>query len=387
MQAGLVLAVLFVVVGLLLHSTGPAQPERASAHLTATSIPPTVVIDSNVTLGTVTVNGHVLAGAPPLLVPRLFHAGTNIVTFAAPPFALHTCRIGWVATQVVGDPGCAIGTGRPYRIAGALVTPIFYVTVLLDSSDLPTDRAHSAYALVTQTIAAVQLHTEVPAGHYYATGLDTQGHVLARRATPAIAAEVRFVTADPRSNSACPERVLCAAPLDARLSLPPGQRIWSVLAGVTLYWRFTAPSALAGTVIEPPGWPLVTGVQLLLADDAGLGGDWRVIAPAYPATVQVVTRLQPVADQLTAGLCPLGSSLVGKLAQGQAGAWLFISSDQGVAGCAIQLRSGDPNATAATVQATFLWRFGVLLAVDRGAQTLAPWLPVAPPDEVATVGV
>jgi hypothetical protein len=268
--------------------------------------------------------------------------------------------------------------------------------VFLDSSDLPTDRGHSASALVTQTIAAVQLHTEVPAGQYYAMGFDTQGHVRARRATTALAAEVRFVTANPLSDSTCPETVLCPAPLDPRLSLPAGQRIWSVVAGVTLFWRFTAPTgpaapsgpaAAAGTVIEPPGWSLVTGVQLLLADDATAEGGWRVIAPSYPATLQADNRLQPVADQLTAGLCPVGSILVGELAQGQEGAWLFISSDQGMAGCAIQLRSGDPTATSATVQATFLWRFGVLLAVDGGAQTLAPWLPVAPPDEVAAVGV
>ncbi|HEV2458639.1 MAG TPA: hypothetical protein VGS80_09760 [Ktedonobacterales bacterium] len=46
---------------------------------------------SNVTFGTLTVNGHTVQGAPPL-VTHLFHVGTNVVTLTAPPFEAHTCR-------------------------------------------------------------------------------------------------------------------------------------------------------------------------------------------------------------------------------------------------------------------------------------------------------
>src|SRR5215469_1880084 len=60
-QGGAVLAVvIIVVVALLLHSLGLARQGTASASATATPLPPTVLIDSNVTFGTLTVNGHTL---------------------------------------------------------------------------------------------------------------------------------------------------------------------------------------------------------------------------------------------------------------------------------------------------------------------------------------
>jgi hypothetical protein len=57
------------------------------------------------------------------------------------------------------------------------------------------------------------------------------------------------------------------------------------------------------------------------------------------------------------------------------------SAGQGPQGCKL----GVVN-QGATIEATFIFRFGVLLAADDGAHKLIPSLPIAPPSEIAAIG-
>jgi hypothetical protein len=373
-QVSIVLAVAVVVVGLLLHSVGPFQQGTASLLPSPTPTPATVVIESNVTFGTLTVNGQPLTGAPPR-VTRLFHVGTNVVTLAAPPFHPHTCHILLPSTQHSDELGCRSSrpVGSSVEVHGVSVVPDFLVDLELGSTDLPPDLAASALAAALQAVAAIRPQTVVPAGQYYATGQDAHGYITARRATVPLPAELRVDLVS------CGASQFCPSPLDPRLVVASDQHIWSVGLDPIAGWRFTLPQgqpAVLSPTVAIGGLPL----QLLLADD-GAGG-WSVVSlisglvPGQEGTVSLE-------EQLTAALCQVGISLLEGQMQAQLSSGYSPTApyQRGVEGCMIQLL----NATGSTVLGTFLWRFGVVLAVDAGAHALAPWLPIAPQAEVAAV--
>jgi hypothetical protein len=111
---------------------------------------------------------------------------------------------------------------------------------------------------------------------------------------------------------------------------------------------------------------------------------WSVVSPSSPTGMQDPLT-QPWPGQLTADVCEVGATLVDDMAQAQnpsSGSGLSVPNDRGVAGCEIQVVQGP---IGSTVLGTFLWRFGVLLAVDKGARTLAPWVPIAPQAEITAV--
>jgi hypothetical protein len=379
-QGGIVLAVVVIVAGLLLHSIEPFQRGTASLSASPTPVPLTVIIESNVTFGTLTVNGHALKGSPPV-VTSLFHAGTNVVTLAAPPFRAHTCHVPFPSDQHSTELGCSRSRpGGSITVQGVSVVPDLLVDLELGSTDLPPSLAARASATAQQALAAVQLHTVVPVGQYYATGQDTQEQILAQLASAPLQAQALF------SLDRCGPSPFCPSPLAPGLAVAPGQRIWSVGLNLTADWDFTPPDA--PPIVSPPVL-LQSPLQLFLAYDGtdrtdGAGG-WRVVT-LQPGLVPGPRGTQPLADELTHDLCQAGSSLLGGQVQAQSPNGYSLSNlsipyERGVEGCIIQVQGG----TSSTVQDTFLWRFGVLLAVDKGAYMLAPRLPIAPQAEVTAV--
>lgn len=385
-QAGSVVALLLVVVWTLLRGVAPSG--------VAPSPPPTVVIAANVSFGVVTLNGNKLAGSLPILITTAFRSGANVVTLSAPPFQPHTCTVRVsgnvpVIGQTDSQSGCGIAPGSTYRVNGAAATPTFTVVFSLDSTDLPSEQSAQAYATAIQAIAAVPLHTVIPSGQYYAAGLDPQGHLIARQAATPLQATVLVGVPDPQVHPGwCSMHVACAGPaaiVIGQLAAQPGlagQRIWAVDVGVTLSWRYTSPT---GTVTRSPQMPLSTSIQLFLKADQPTG-TWSVLV--LPAALVAGTSgnsatgpdLPSLSDQLRYGLCDIGTQLVAP--QGVFSVEAGVLQNQGVAGCENQAL---PGGSSSNELGTFLWRFGVLLAVDKIAQSLAPWLPHAPPAEVAAV--
>ncbi len=99
-QIGTALALALVIV-LVLHSAIPQvnRPTVAAPAPTALNSPRMVAILSNVTYGTVTINGKRQSGH----MPFVFTPGATpvLVTFDAPPFAPQTCRVSWRYDQVI----------------------------------------------------------------------------------------------------------------------------------------------------------------------------------------------------------------------------------------------------------------------------------------------
>jgi hypothetical protein len=143
-QIGAVLVVVVVVAALLLHGSRPSQPGTASVG-PGTPVPPTVVITSNVTFGTVTVNGRTLKSAPPLVTH--FRFGDNVVTLAAPPFRPRTCHFLFPSDQPSAEPGCSggISAGSAVNVNGVSVAPDAILTVMFSSADLPPGLLANAY--------------------------------------------------------------------------------------------------------------------------------------------------------------------------------------------------------------------------------------------------
>jgi hypothetical protein len=384
MQAGAVLLVVAAIVALLLHGIGPSPSGTASVFSTPTPAPPTVIIMSSVNFGTVTVNGQRLKGAPPL-VTRAIHQGNNVVTLNAPPFRSRTCHFLYPNDQPSSEPGCSGDSisGSPMDVNGVSVTASTILSVDLSSTDLPPDLAASAYSAGVQAASAIRPHAVVPAGQYYATGLDAQGHITSRRAAAPVQADLLFGAVDPQSAvspSFCGPSQFCIIPLDPSLALPASPHVWSVGLALTARWRFTPP---VGQPIVTPMEPLNIPIEILLAYDGS--GNWSVVMQSSNVAGQRELPIMPLPDELVSSLCDAGTNVVTTLVQQtqqQNGYGFGTSHDQGIEGCEMQLLGSDGT----TVQGTFLWRFGVLLAVDKGARTLAPWAPIAPQAEIAAVG-
>jgi hypothetical protein len=253
------------------------------------------------------------------------------------------------------------------------VAPDLILAIELSGADLPPTLASSALRAAQQAVAAAQPQTMVPAGQDYATGRDAQGHISSRRASAPLRAQLLVAL------RGCGPSQFCPMPLDPRLAFAPGQRVWSVGLLLTARWRFTPAAGLA---VYAPTAPLVLPLQLVLAEEGADG--WNALTlPPSAATGGGPTTL-PLADQLTAAVCQVGVDLLAGLMQAHDlnGSTLSMPSNLSMEGCAIQLL---PTPSASTAPGRFLWRFGVLLAVDPGAHRLAPWLPIAPSAAVAAV--
>lgn len=389
-QAGGVLAVLLAVIWALLRGVASFLPGSTASAPSITSFSPAIVITSNISFGgvTVTINGRRLTSSLPLLT-YAFHKGTNVVTLSAPPFHPHSCSIDWSSSglTLLNSLWCGIRNGGTYHIHGTTVSPAIIVEVDLDSSDLPSDLAARAYDAAAQALAAAPLHTMVPSSQYYAAGVDRQGHLIVRQAATSLQADVLVSIPDPRNGTGpCSGQMLCAAPLDPSVTVPVGQRIWSVYTFLAMSWRYTSPS---GAVTVSPRLLFHTSTQFLLTYESSTRtwsvlSPWFVIGGTSPAGATGATGpgLPTLSEQLASGLCDVGTQVLSAVAQSQNSDGIATPHNQSVAGCQIQLLSADGS----TIEGTFLWRFGVLLAVDTAAHTLAPWLPLAPQSEIAAVG-
>jgi hypothetical protein len=89
---------------------------------------------SNVTTGTVTLNGVRLVGSPPLVTT--FRRGMNTLTLTVSPVRPLTCHVQWPARQSDGVCDLPPTTGLPHSVGGRLVSPVPIVVFSFGSEDL-----------------------------------------------------------------------------------------------------------------------------------------------------------------------------------------------------------------------------------------------------------
>jgi hypothetical protein len=367
LQGLVVLFVLGAVVGLIGHSISSAVKPAQQASTIENPVPPgPVLVLSNVSYGSVRVNGRLLAGSPPLMTT--FRQGQNTITLTAAPFGTRTCHIQWPYAQVQGlcDVGRDVVVG-PSHVGGRLVSPVATLTLWLGGDDLPANVRNRALASISATLDDVPLSATVPAGDYIATGQTADGHITSMRASDPVHADF-FVTptsSDFSGDVFC-EDMGCAA-------LPKGEVPgWVVSSGVSVQWLFT-PLGGGQPVQSPVSGPVAALRLVLVADQAG---NWTVDQQGTTALNGYSLAMGMPSTDCQAGASYLATRAPSDLLS------VGIVAYAGLAGCELQLT--DANRAN---RGTFVWRFGVLLAADAQAQAVLPDLPVAPPDEVLAVAV
>jgi hypothetical protein len=382
-QLGAIIVPILVAASLVLRGTLPAATPSSTyvAVPTWTPLPIPITVTSNVSFGTLTLNGKPLAGPPPRDIT--LRPGNNIITLAAPPFSTQSCVVHgpliMSGSQAIfrSDSTCQITTEGD---AGGYPTHV-YVMLMISGDTLPPDLRASAQALVARTldIASPQTAT-VPVGDYYATGMSGKGVPNARRATVPLTATLTQTFMDSAAIASATasypfpiecSSALCAGGYDPSQPLP--SHAWLVDVQTVFRWYFTTPSGLlAGSLVLPA--PIPRMVMLIYNPDDG----WQVAEP-WPSPYDLSPG-QPV-------LCQAGMDVLGQASSSQGG----VNGDFGMRqpettvddmrGCALQIMSSND-----TVLGTFIWRFGVLLAKDKDAHALLPSVPIAPSQEIAAVG-
>jgi hypothetical protein len=328
----------------------------------------TGVLLSDLTYGSVTVNGQKQTAPPPLRVQLHQHAA-NIITLNAPPFAPLTCKITFPYTY--DDPAhCLLVTGNeftdpagaPLSVNNGSVSPTFFVNMGFTWYDLSKDQQNQMLSAVNQTLNTPQQIT-VPAGAYYAvSGSSDAAGITSQRASAPLDATASLIL-QATSTTVC-GAVPCPDPI------PPGQsaalsgHVWVISFDMEIRWQFMDAS---GAAVGDAFYYLRPGIiQIVLSYERPAG--WVVATQDMPNLAQ---------DLLQNQLCPIGMALLPVNTDGSQN--IQTVYDRGIAGCELHAQTDDGK------QGLFLWRFGVLLAVDNGAQAMLPTLPIAPPDEIAAV--
>jgi hypothetical protein len=360
LYSGLVIAALAIALATFWNALLPKSPMPADQLLTG-------VLLSDLTYGTVIVNGQKQSAPPPLRIQLHQHA-TNIITLNTPPFAPLTCKITFPYTY--GDPShCLLNTdqliapdGPSIAVNNGTVHPTFFVSMGFTWYDLTKDQQNQMLSAVNQTLNTPQQIT-APAGSYYAvSGFSDPAGITGQRASTPLDATASLILRA-TSTSLC-GAVPCSDPISPGQSASLSGHVWVISFDVEMRWQFMDAS---GTTVGDAFYHLPAGsMQIVLSYERPTG--WVVATQDMPNLSQ---------DLLQNQLCPIGVALLPANTDGTQN--IQTVHDRGIEGCELQAQTSQGK------QGLFLWRFGVLLAADDGAQAMQPALPIAPPEEIAAV--
>jgi hypothetical protein len=384
--------VLVVVAVVTLHSALlPQRPlPAATPTLDVALLSPAVLVQSNVTYGTITLNGHKQAVSPPLVAA--LQGQTYDLTLTAPPFRPISCHVISPPPPSAGAPPaftqqghCSVlrygATTKPGIISlhGVFADPTLVIGVDATAADLPPDQQDQVTSLLTQTLTT-QPSTSVPPGEFIATGVAPDGTITSTRASESLEATAFLAP----STAFLPRFSFCGTLICPRELSPylyssfaafPTNSLWAVQVPIGLRWQF---HDAAGHVVSEVSFPPGSGITLFLSYNTQPG--WQV------AQHDFVPGSDAPAAQLTTTLCSEGMLYQYLEPKQPAKSFLSILHDQGMAGCEFILQQNVPNQSQNVDLGHLVWRFGVLLAADDQAHALYPDLPIASPEAIAAVG-
>jgi hypothetical protein len=358
-SAAVLLAVVLGVVVYQLTRTPPAAPETA---------PPPTVLVSNVSFGTVTLNGKALSGPPPVVLP--LQTGVNHISLTALPFAPQSCQLTWGHDALVSIGTCAAeGRDTSVSIGGRSIRPGLIVVLTFSDDDLPAASLARARTAIASVLAGVGLDAVTLApGESIATGGLFPPQVNTDTASEQIQTNVSFTLPDVVPGAPFPAscdsagNVICAGAPLARSDYPASST-WAVTLVAAYHWTFR--DARGQVVATSMDYPFIPRVAMLLAAD-GAGG-WTV-ADAPSANAAASGAYGTWAEKL----CGAGASVLEANTQAYQGKATVVQ-DNGIQGCELFVRTNDGTVYR------FIWRCGVLLADGALASRLVPGVPVALP--------
>lgn len=344
-------------------------PTPPKVNVQPTQVLTTLHISSNVTFGTVTVNGILQSGPPPLQLSMQTQPPYTVI-INAPPFRQAYCQVGGPrdATRPP-DTGGGCSEGFGVSQPGENQGPSFFLYVTFTLNDLPQDQQAAVTALIPQA-ATVSQKTSVPAQSYIATSIAAAGDIKTQRASGTLQATATFAPStlfnQPDPFHYC-QNFICynSSPVEVASN---GSNSWLVNVPVALSWRFTNA---AGAVVGEVSLPFADLLTLNLAYDQTQG--WHLVDSS---------GADSIAGQVQRLYCGTGVEMLqvetARFLTGEGWAATPLTS-KGVEGCLLDLQQNNLE------KGHFLWRFGVIMAADDTAHTTLPALPVAPSDELAAV--
>lgn len=308
-----------------------------------------VLLASQYNPATGILNGVPLAGSLPLLVTP--PNGENILTIIASPFAPHICHFQWSALGYAtsqGDPSClivstSIESGSTSTISQSLV----FLPSLQDLSPAQLAQLHQVIAASLPEISLT-----IPIGSYYITGIDTQGNIMSQRAHQPLQAKVEVV----------PEMSAIKSKSYDRNILTPNNQ-WPIDVSVEHHWQIQDNQANTFSDVS-----ITSGVEADITIQMSPTG-------ILSATIGNLSYFQSLCSDAQQSI--IQAMIASK---GPASLSRQTIQDRGLEGCELAVIP-DPN----NGSASYLYRFGVLLAVNTFAQKLTPAIPLAPLAEVAAI--
>jgi hypothetical protein len=371
-QLGFVLLAALVALALFWGGIAPGKQPGTTAAPTPTLSPRSLLIASNVNYGTVTINGQKQGRSLPLVIP--VQSDTYTISLDTPPFRRISCHARLtdvaLAGAPAGDPNCLALAAPANSPAG---TPTYQIYISLTPADLPPDQQSQVTSLLTRTWT-MQEDLTVPVGSYFATSFQAFTPIGSQRATVPLEASASiapFASQHLESSLLCTGFV-CPWMLSQSTYSFIGHQ-WAITVTLALRWRFsTASGEVVSDVFfrgDNPYFQVDTFASLFLTLD-GAGG-WTISQKAPAPDVSI---------SLQESFCSIGENILQAAAPPGPNGGLLTLHDRGAQGCEWQVQVNGID------QGTFLWRFGVLLAVDAKTHAAYPDLPVAPPEEVAALG-
>lgn len=350
-QAGALLLVLVILAGIIFHNAifAPTYPQANIGTPTAVPNGPIVLL-SNVSTGTVTLNGKQLTGSPPLITT--FRRGVNTITLSVPPFAARTCHITWPSRQNDGNCDLQPSSGVPQSVDGQIVSPTLLLILPLDLQALPASIQTQALAAADHTHASIAPRITVPVGEYIATGQAGNGDTLSQRTTQPFQATLLATATD--------LDYFGDAFLD-NTDTSPGQLAWRVAVAINLNWLFASNS---GEIIESPPWSSQLPETVVITYDKQHG--W-----AIDQTTTQQDAGYGLADGILQDMCNVQIDALNAVANQQND--YVVSRNNQLQGCEFDLQTQQ-----SAIVGRFILRFGVLLAVDAQTHALLPSIPLAP---------
>jgi hypothetical protein len=319
-----------------------------------------VSITSNVTAGTLTINGsqHRVVFPLQLVLPS---QTPLVVTLEEPPFSAITCQVPPThPTRPGAFTPCVLSTEE----ASQEQPPVVRLSILLGLDALPPALEQQALSVLPRA-ATVQATTTVPNRSSVALGLDSDGAITSQltqvplQATASLAPSLLTTL---QGDPFCDGR-LCYAPLAAAANTTP---FWVITVPVALHWQFTTA---AGQVVSAVAYPVLEGWQVSLIYAPATG--WHV--------TEALNTGGSAARQFSRLSCSTGAALLQAQVAGL-GWTIRVAHQAGIEGCQLVRQQAQPD------RAAFIWRFGVLLAADAAAHRLLPALPLAQPADTAALG-
>jgi hypothetical protein len=334
--------------------------------------PQIVLLRSNINFGTVTINGKRQPGTLPMFFTVHTTARDPVyqIEVNAPPFSVVTCTVSFLhgVFTAGGSSNCNLdpASGFPEMTAnGVTAKPDFLVDLSFSSEELPTSQQNQINTLL-ESLTLQQTMT-VPAGSYIATSFNANYNTITSQrvttpvqATASLSASTNFTLLGFSCNG-----LVCQSGIIID-STPSKSQNWTIEVPTALRWQSITTS---GRMLGDVSFPVAGLTQVMLTYKANTG--WS-LAPSSMST--------PGADAFALSNldCNTGLVILQQLLQFSS---VSFSGENGqdVAGCEITVQdsSGSDN--------NFLWRFGVLMAVDKAAHQALPNLPIAPQAEIYAI--